>query len=97
MQFILIGHDKEDGLALRKEIRASHLTYLREIASQIVFGGPILGDDGAPYGSMIVYEAEDRAAAERLVANDPYSQNGLFARTELRPFKTVIRDGAVNP
>lgn len=97
MQFILIGHDKEGGAALRKEVRPQHLAYLQEIAPQIVYGGPILGDDGAPCGSMIVYDAADRAAAERLVADDPYSRHGLFAHTELRRFRTVVRDGAVTP
>ncbi|MCF3945480.1 YciI family protein [Acidiphilium sp. AL] len=95
MQFILIAHDRDGGLALRKQIRPDHLAYLTEIAGSIVFGGPLIDDAGDPCGSMIVYEAPDRAAAEALIANDPYSRANLFGRTEIRAFRTVVRDGRV--
>ena len=97
MQFLLIAHDREGGLALRKQVRPEHLAYLESIKSSIVFGGPMLGADGNPCGSMIVYEAADRAAAEALVANDPYSKAGLFGAVEIQGFRTVVRDGTLTP
>jgi len=96
MQFILIAHDKPGALALRKAVRPQHLKYLKEIAEHIVFGGPMIDAEGAPCGSAIVYEAADRASAERLIAKDPYAQAQLFANTELRAFRTVVRDGVVS-
>jgi hypothetical protein len=57
----------------------------------------MLGADGNPCGSMIVYEAADRAAAEALVANDPYSKAGLFGAVEIQGFRTVVRDGTLTP
>lgn len=96
MQFILFAHDRTDGLALRKQVRPDHLAYLEAIKGNIVFGGPLLGADGNPCGSMIVYEAADRAAAEALVANDPYSKAGLFGDVEISSFRTVVRDGVVS-
>ncbi|MGC9268787.1 YciI family protein [Acidiphilium sp.] len=97
MQFILIAHDNDDGLALRKRVRPDHIAYLTEIAGSISFGGPLLDDDGNPCGSMIVYDTPDRETAVELIANDPYSRAGLFARTELMAFRTVVRDGAITP
>ncbi len=97
MQFLLIAHDRKDGLALRKQVRPDHLAYLDSIKSSILFGGPMLDDDGNPCGSMIVYEAADRAAAEALVANDPYSKAGLFGAVEIKGFRTVLRDGTLTP
>ncbi len=97
MQFILIAHDRPDGLPIRKQTRPDHIAYLTEIAGSIVFGGPLLDDEGTPCGSMIVYEAPDRAMVETLIANDPYSRAGLFGQVEIRAFRTVVRDGAVSP
>jgi uncharacterized protein YciI len=95
MQFVLIAHDKPDALALRKQVRPDHLAYLAAIGGSIVFGGPMLDAQGNPCGSVIIFEAVDRAAAEKLVADDPYSTSGLFGETELKLFRTVVRDGVV--
>lgn len=97
MQFILIAHDRADGLSLRKQVRADHLAYLEGIAGNVVFAGPMLDDAGAPCGSMLVYEAPDRATVDAMVANDPYTTAGLFGQTELRNFRTVVRDGVITP
>ncbi|MBS7537342.1 YciI family protein [Ancylobacter lacus] len=95
MQFVLTAHDRPDGLALRLDTRPAHLDYLRSIAGSLVFAGPMLDEAGKPCGSVIVYEAEDRAAAEKLVADDPYSHAGLFERIELRGFRLVVKDGVM--
>lgn len=95
MQFILIAHDRADGLALRKQVRPEHLAYLETIKGSIVFGGPMIGADGNPCGSMIVYEAADRTAVEALIANDPYTKADLFGHTEINSFRTVVHGGTV--
>jgi uncharacterized protein YciI len=95
MQFILIAHDRADGLPIRKQTRPDHLAYLTKIAPSIVFGGPLIDDAGVPCGSAIIYEAPDRAAVDALIANDPYTRAGLFAEVEIRTFRTVVRDGTV--
>lgn len=95
MQFVLTAYDRPGALPIRLEVRPAHLDYLRSIAGSIVFAGPALDEEGKPCGSVIVYEAEDRAAAERLVSEDPYSKAGLFEKVELRGFKVVVKDGVV--
>lgn len=96
MQFILIAHDRPNGLPLRRQVRPDHLAYLEKIKENIVFGGPMLDATGNPCGSMIVFEAADRTAVEALVAGDPYSKAGLFGATEINAFRTVVRDGVVS-
>ncbi|WP_428029418.1 YciI family protein [Ancylobacter sp.] len=95
MQFVLTAHDRADALALRLDTRPAHLDYLRSIAGSLVFAGPMLDDEGKPCGSVMVYEAPDRAAAEALVAQDPYSKAGLFEKAELKGYRVVVRDGVV--
>ncbi|MBS7543972.1 YciI family protein [Ancylobacter oerskovii] len=95
MNFALTAYDRPGALPLRLEVRPAHLDYLRAIAANIVFAGPVLDAEGKPCGSIIVYEAEDLAAAQKLVNDDPYSHAGLFERVELKGYRVVVKDGVV--
>jgi len=94
MQFILIGHDKEGGLAIRKTTRGAHLDYWTG-AGGALFGGPLLGADGMPFGSVLVIEAEDEAAAQARFEGDPYVKAGLCEMTNISGFKHFIDKGAL--
>ena len=52
--------------------------------------GPFLGADDKPVGSMFIVEADDAAAAKALADQDPYAKAGLFAATEIKPWRLVI-------
>lgn len=91
MLFALICHDKPNGLALRKEKRPAHLAYLEGHKDQLVYAGPLLGEDGqTPAGSLIVLDVPDRVAAEAFAAGDPYARAGLFENVEIRATKQVF-------
>ena len=62
MHFVIHAIDRSDAGSLREHTRPTHLDYLGGF--DVVFGGPMLDDDGAMCGSLIVVQAEDRAAAE---------------------------------
>jgi len=93
--FALIGHDGPDGAALRKKHRPAHLEGLAALDAEgrVRHGGPLLDEDGAPCGSVVIFEAADLAAARDVVARDPYVQRGVFARVELRETKPVFSGG----
>jgi uncharacterized protein YciI len=93
MLFAIICTDRPGGLDLRLATRPTHLAYLTMYASRIVHGGPMLDIEGRPCGSLLIIEAEDRAAAEGFAASDPYAKAGLFESTVIRPFREVFRDG----
>ena len=44
-------------------------------------------------GSLLIVEAADRAEAERITANDPYTKVGLFESTTIRNYRVAILDG----
>jgi uncharacterized protein YciI len=94
MQFILIGHDKEGGLAIRKVTRAAHLDYWTGPGGAL-FGGPLLGADGNPFGSVLVIEAADEAAARAKFEADPYVEAGLFEMTSISGFRHFIDKGVL--
>jgi uncharacterized protein YciI len=52
----------------------------------VVLAGPFT--DGS--GSLIIVEAESRAAVWEMVARDPYVVHGVFNRVEVLPFKQVF-------
>lgn len=54
----------------------------------MILAGPFT--DGS--GSLIIVEAESRAAVWEIVSRDPYVQHGVFNRVEVKPFKQVFPD-----
>ncbi|HVE04422.1 MAG TPA: YciI family protein [Rhizomicrobium sp.] len=89
MLFIVTALDKEDSLALRMAAREAHFAYARE-SGCVRLGGPFLDSKGDMSGSMIIFEAENLVAARQWHANDPYVKAGLFAHSEVRPWKPTF-------
>ena len=92
MLFALICTDKADeGLQLRLANRRDHLDYLKSLGDTIKMAGPLTTSDGStPIGSLILVEAEDTEAAQRIADDDPYSKAGVFAAVDIKPFKIVV-------
>lgn len=89
MLFVVIAIDKPDSLELRMSVREAHFAFMRETGVGKL-GGPFLDGDGAMNGSLIIFEAESLEAAKAWHANDPYVKAGLFAHSEVRPWKATL-------
>lgn len=91
MQFLLIAYDGTgpDGYDRRMKSRPEHLEKIAFVkkAGHFLCGGAILDDSGKMIGSMILYEAEDRAALDKLLENEPYIYNRVWEKIEIRPFR----------
>jgi hypothetical protein len=81
--FVLIGRDHAGLLELRKSLRPAHQAHFftPQPDCRAVAGGPVLGDDGEMNGSLLVFDAADRAAVER------FFLNGLFETVEILPWR----------
>jgi uncharacterized protein YciI len=90
--FALIGWDRSDTAALRQQHRPAHLAGLEALAAagRLRQAGPLLDAEGQPCGSLVVFEAESLAAAQRFAADDPYSVNGVFERNEVHETRIVL-------
>ncbi len=90
--YCLIGRDGPRGSELRKQHRAGHLQNLQplEDAGRLRYAGPLLGDDGEPCGSVIVFEADDLASARERMASDPYVTGGVFCEWEVLTTRQVF-------
>jgi hypothetical protein len=94
MLFAITCTDKPGSLELRMATRPAHLDHLKANEKSLVLVGPILDAEDRPAGSLLVVEADDRAAAEAFAAADPHAKAGLFESVVVRPFRTVFKDGA---
>lgn len=91
MHFVALCLDKPESQPVRIANRAAHLDFLRAKSDCIEVCGPLLSDDGqSMIGSMLIVQADDRAAAEKILAEDPYRKADLFSSVELRPWRWVI-------
>jgi uncharacterized protein len=83
--FFLI--DKPDGGALRQRVRPEHKAYLTQVADRMAFAGPLTSDDGQTMiGSLLAIDFDSRGAAQAWLANEPFTQAGLYASTTLHAF-----------
>jgi uncharacterized protein YciI len=91
MQFLLVAFDGTDSWAQerRMQSRPEHLEKIAIVkrAGQFLCGGAILNDAGQMIGSMILYEAENRAALDKLLENEPYIYNKIWEKIDIRPFR----------
>jgi uncharacterized protein YciI len=88
--FVLIGRDRLATGPLRQSLRPAHQAHFFAPRPDCrgVAGGPLLDDAGEQMvGSLLVFEAVDRAAVDRFVADDPYTRAGLFETVEIIPWR----------
>lgn len=88
MFFIITALDKPHSLELRMANREAHFAYVRETGI-VKLGGPFLDAEGRMTGSVIILEAADLDAARRWAHDDPYAKAGLFAQSDVRPWKAT--------
>jgi uncharacterized protein YciI len=83
-------------LERRARYRAAHLALAWEAVErgELVLGGAV----GDPVDtSLLLFQGDSPAAAERFAVADPYVQNGVVARWRVRPWTTVVGEGAATP
>lgn len=91
--FVMIGWDGPEGSELRAKHRDAHVAYVTGMneAGRIQVAGPIKSDSGdASIGVVIIYLADDLAAARGLVDADPYVSGGVFKTVTVNPYKQVF-------
>lgn len=86
MYFAVICKDKPGALQLRLDTRPAHVDHLNDLNARgiLKLAGPMLGDDGKPMGSILIFETNTLEAAQDFAASDPFAKAGLFESVEVR-------------
>lgn len=91
MAFHLFCMDDPGKPGLRERIRARHLEYMIAHRERILFGGPLKADDGVmSVGSAFALDYETRAEVDAFLADEPYSQAGLFESVVVRRIAMMV-------
>lgn len=90
MYFAIHCIDKPGSGDLRAATREKHLRHLNDLGDRIIAGGPLLGLDGNPIGSLLIIDFATRKAAISFAADDPYAQAGLFASVAVTAWRKVF-------
>jgi uncharacterized protein YciI len=89
-RFLIIGHGADSIDAVPDELVARHRRYLRDggYLDRFIERGPLLSDDGERWmGSAMLVEFPDRTSVDVMLAQDPYTLEGLYARVETHPWQ----------
>lgn len=98
MLYVLMGEDAPGTLEKRLEVRPLHVERLKALLAEgrLVLAGPcpaVDSPDPGPAGftgSLIVAEFPSLADAEAWLAEDIYVREGVYVRTQVRPFKQAL-------
>jgi len=83
-QFIVHCTDVADSAALRGPLRQAHRDYLDDHTHMVVARGPLKTDDGETIiGSALLLDVANRAAAEALLADEPFNRAGVYENVSI--------------
>lgn len=91
---ILFDDDPNADPAIRPRHMADHLAFLERNADRIRAAGPLMKPGEAPTGGLWIVDAEDEAAVEALVREDPFWPTGLRRGFRILAWRRVFADGA---
>jgi len=96
MHFLLLYDVVDDYVERRAPFRAEHLSLIQKAhgRGELVMAGALA--DPAD-GAVLVFRGPSPQPAESFAQADPYVRNGLVTRWRVRPWNTVVGDGATLP
>jgi uncharacterized protein YciI len=90
MMFVWMGFLKDGADPVPQEVQVETSNYLQQPYISITAAGALRDEPGNRAGMMMIFEVEDRAAAEALVENSPYLKAGLYADHRLYEFQNEV-------
>lgn len=98
MLFMLYCLDAAGQAERRMALRPVHREHMARIADRLAAAGPLFEDDGLTMiGSLMLVDFEDRAALDRWLSEEPFTQQGVYAEVTVRPFLNLWPQRAGSP
>jgi uncharacterized protein YciI len=90
MLFAWIGFIRDGAETISQEVNQQSNEFLQQPYLPISHVGPLCDENGRRSGMLMIFEAENRAAAEALVENSPYRKAGLYERHYLYEYRNEL-------
>lgn len=91
MPYAIITKDKRDHAHVRAQARPAHLEYLTANKHKLLAAGALIDDDGTGgHGGILIVDTDDRAEAERFIAEDPFTKAGLFEQVTVARWRKAF-------
>jgi len=90
MAHFLVEYSDIGSTEARENHRGEHIAYRKGLGDTMWLAGPILDDAGIAVGSLVILEADDRAAAEQLATRDPYVTAGVLQLSSVRGYRIAV-------
>ncbi|HUR95697.1 MAG TPA: YciI-like protein [Gemmatimonadales bacterium] len=96
MHFLLFYDVVEEYVERRRPFRGAHLTHAQPYVArgELLLGGAL---DDPVDGAVLLFEAPGPGLVESFARADPYVQQGLVTRWQVRPWLTVAGSLAAAP
>jgi len=94
MPYAIQTQDKAGSANVRAQTRAAHLEYLTQHKAKLLAAGALIEDDGTGgSGGILIVDTDDRAEAERFLAEDPFTKAGLFEKVTITRWRKAFFNG----
>lgn len=90
MLFAWMGFIKPGAERIPQEVNAESNEFLSQPYVRIHSVGPLCDANARRAGMLMLFEADDRRAAEALVENSPYLKAGIYERYDLYEYRNEI-------
>lgn len=79
MLFIVYNLDAESMAEKRAALLPDHRDYMKSLGEKVLWGGPLLDDNGeSKRGGMYVVRADTADEARKIASNDPLVLGGIY-------------------
>ena len=94
-QWAIYCWDKPGMVETRRALLQDQKTYVKSFGERVIGYGHFVSDDGREtLGSSFFMQLDDRAAAEKFVAEEPLSQAGVYGKVEINRWSNSFQKTA---
>ena len=90
MLFAWMGFIKAGDEIIPQDVNQATNDFLQQPYLTIHSVGPLCDENGRRAAMLMIFEADDRAAAEALVENSPYRKAGLYEQHHLYEYRNEV-------
>ena len=96
-QWAIYCWDKPGTAETRRALLAEQKSYIKNFAERVIGYGHFISDDGRdPLGTSFFMQLDDRAAADKFVAEEPLKKAGVYERVDIHRWSNSFGKGAAD-